>query len=174
MEQEVLKAIRERRSVRKYQKTQIRDEELDAILEAGTWAASSMGAQSATMVVVQDRETISRMSRGNAAVWGRPEADPLYEAPTAVVVLVKRDAPNWLQDGTLVMANLMLAAHAVGVGSCWINRTTEYFETEDGQELLRSWELPDSYRAVATCVLGYADGPVGEPKPRKKDYIVRR
>ena len=174
MENEVLKAIRQRRSVRKYQQTQIRQEELDAILEAGTWAASSLGAQSATMVVVQDRETISRMSRGNAEVWGRPEANPFYDAPTAVVVLVKRDATNWVQDGTLVMSNLMLAAHAVGVGSCWINRTTEYFETEDGKALLESWKLPGEYRALATCVLGYAEGPVGEPKPRKQDYIYRR
>ena len=168
---EVLKAIAERRSVRRYQPTQIKEEELNAIVEAGTWAASSMGAQSAVMVVIQDPAVISRMSRGNAEVWGRPGTDPFYAAPTAVVVFAA--GKNWLQDGSLVLGNLMLAAHSVGVGSCWINRTTEYFETPDGQELLKSWNLPEGLRGVGTCVLGYADGEIPAPKARKEGYIVR-
>ena len=170
---EVLQAIRERRSIRAYQQQQIRPEELEAILDAGTWAASSLGQQSAVMVPVQDKAVLRRMSAGNAAVWGRPEADPFYDAPTAVVVFSDGNRPNWIQDGSLVMANLMLSAHALGIGSCWINRTTEYFETADGLELKAAWGLPDNLRAVATCVLGYPDGPAPTPKPRKENYIVR-
>ena len=170
---EVLKAIRERRSVRSFKPEQIRDEELNAILDAGTWAASSMGAQSAVMVSTQDPATISRMSKGNAAVWGRPDTDPFYAAPTAVVVLADGEKPNWRQDGSLVMGNLMLAAHALGVGSCWINRTMQYFDTPDGKELLKEWGLPETLRGVGTCVLGYPDGEIPAPKPRKEGYIVR-
>ncbi len=171
---EVLKAIRERRSVRSFKPEQIGDEELNAILDAGTWAASSMGAQSAVIVSVQDPATIARMSKANAAIWGRPEADPFYAAPTAVVVLADGEKPNWRQDGSLVMSNLMLAAHSVGVGSCWINRTTEYFDTPDGKELLNEWGLPETLRGVATCVLGYPEGEIPAPKPRKEGYIVRK
>lgn len=170
---EVLKAIAQRRSVRKYKAEQIKEEELNAILEAGTWAASGMGAQSAVMVAVQDPVTIRRMSRFNAAIWGRPETDPFYGAPTAVVVLADSEKINWLQDGSLVMGNLMLAAHSLGIGSCWINRTMQYFDTPDGKELLKDWGLPETLRGVGTCVLGYPDGEIPAPKPRKEGYIVR-
>ena len=114
---ETLKVLKERRSIRKYKAEQIRDEELNAILEAGTWAASGKGLQSAVMVVVQDAETISMLSRANAEIQGKPGADPFYGAPTAVVVLADGEAANWLQDGSLVMGNLMTAAASLGVGS---------------------------------------------------------
>ena len=170
---DVLTAIRERRSVRSYRQEQIKPQELEAILEAGTWAPTSMGQQSPVIVVVQDKATIRRMSRFNAAIWGRPEADPFYDAPTALVVFSDGEKLNWIQDGSLVMGNLMLAAHSLGIGSCWINRTTEYFNTPDGQELMKDWGLPEKLKAVATCVLGYPDGELPAPKPRKDDYIVR-
>ena len=173
MMNETLKVLQERRSIRKYKAEQIKDEELNAILEAGTWAASGKGLQSAVMVVVQDKETISMLSRANAELWGKPNADPFYGAPTAVVVLVDGETANWIQDGSLVMGNLMTAAASIGVGSCWINRCMEYFDLPAGKEVLKKWGLDEKYRGVGICVLGYADGPAPTPKPRKADYIRR-
>lgn len=170
---ETLKVIRERRSIRKYKAEQIKAEELDAILEAGTWAPTGMGRQSPVMVVVQDGETLSYLSAQNAEIQGKPGADPFYGAPTAVVVLADGENPNWLKDGALVMGNLMLAAQSVGVGSCWINRCTEFFDGEAGKAQLKQWGLPETLRGVGICVLGYAEGPAPAPKPRKEGYIVR-
>ena len=170
---ETLKAIRERRSIRKYKAEQIKDSELNAVLEAGTWAPTGKGMQSPVMVAVQDKETIAYLSKMNAQIMGNPGADPFYGAPTVVVVLADGENPNWHADGTLVMGNLLLAAHAVGLGSCWINRATELFDMPEGKALLKKWGLDEKYRGVGHCILGYADCPAPEPKPRKEDYIVR-
>ena len=170
---ETLKVLKERRSVRKYKAEQIRDEELNAILEAGTWAPSAKGLQTSVMVVVQDPETIAWMSKLNAEIQGNPGTDPFYGAPTVVVVLGDGEKLNWLQDGSLVMGNLMNAAASLGVGSCWINRAMELFDMPEGKELLKKWGLPETLRGVGHCVLGYADGPAPAPKPRKEGYIVR-
>ena len=170
---ETLKAIRERRSIRKYKAEQIKDSELNAVLEAGTWAPTGKGMQSPVMVVVQDAETIAYLSGMNAQIMGNPAADPFYGAPTVVVVLSDGENPNWFADGSLVMGNLLLAAHSVGLGSCWINRATELFDMPEGKALLKKWGLDEKYRGVGHCILGYADGPAPAPRPRKEDYIVR-
>lgn len=169
---ETLKVLKERRSVRKYKAEQIRDEELNAILEAGTWAPSGMGLQSAVMVVVQDPATIAKLSKANAEIQGKPGTDPFYGAPT-VVVLADSSSRNWLQDGSLVMGNLMTAAASLHIGSCWINRAMEYFDTAEGKDLLKQWGLPETYRGVGNCVLGYVDGDLPAPKPRKDGWIIR-
>ena len=170
---ETLNVLKERRSIRKYKAEQITDAELDAILEAGTWAASGKGLQPAVMVVVQDQETISYMSRLNAEIQGKPGTDPFYGAPTVGVVLADGENPNWVADGSLVLGNLMTAAWSLGVGSCWINRARELFDMPEGKALLEKWGLPETLRGVGNCILGYAEGPVPAPKPRKDGYIVR-
>ena len=170
---ETLTVLRNRRSIRSYKKEQIAPEELEAILEAGSWAPSGMNFQTSVMVVVQDAETISYMSRLNAEIQGNPGTDPFYGAPTVVVVLADGTKPNWLKDGSLVMGNLMNAAASLGVGSCWINRAGELFERPEGKELLRKWGLPETLRGVGNCILGYAEGPAPAPKPRREGVIVR-
>lgn len=170
---ETLKNIRERRSIRKYKAQQIKDSELNAVLEAGTWAATGKNQQSPVMVVVQDAETIAYMSRLNAEIQGNPGTDPFYGAPTVVVVLADGENPNWFADGSLVMGNLMLAAHSIGLGSCWINRARELFDMPEGKALLKKWGLAETCRGVGNCILGYAEGPAPAPKPRKEGYIVR-
>ena len=170
---ETLKVLKERRSIRKYTAEQVREDDLNAILEAGTWAATGKNLQSPVMVVVQDQETISYMSRLNARIQGNPNADPFYGAPTVVVVLADGENYNWMADGSLVMGNLMNAAWAIGVGSCWINRAKELFDMPEGKELLKKWGLPETLRGVGNCILGYIDGEIPAPKPRKADYIVR-
>ena len=169
---ETLKVLKERRSVRKYKAEQIRDEELNAILEAGTWAPSAKGLQTSVMVVVQDPETIAWMSKLNAEIQGNPGTDPFYGAPTVVVVLADGENPNWLKDGSLVMGNLMNAAAAIGLGSCWINRAREMFDTQEGKALLRQWGVPEHYRGIGCCILGYADE-TPAPKERAANRILK-
>ena len=128
MTNETLETIKNRRSCRAYKPEQITNEELDAVLEAGTYAASAMGRQSAKIVVVQDAAARAQLTRMNAAVMGK-DTDPMYGAPTILVVLADAHAANAVPDGSLVMGNLMLAAASLGLGSCWINRAKEEFET---------------------------------------------
>lgn len=170
---ETLTTLRTRRSVRRYRSQQIQPEELDQILDAGTWAPSGMGRQPAVLVAVQDPETISYLSKLNAEILGNLGSDPFYGAPTVVVVLADPSANTWLQDGSLVMGNLMNAAWSLGVGSCWINRAIELFDRPEGKALLRKWGLPESLRGVGHCTLGYPEGDVPAPKPRKEGFVVR-
>ena len=172
MTNEVLTAIKNRRSCRAYKPEQITDAELNAVLEAGTYAASAKGLQSAKIVVVQDAETRALLSRMNAAVMGA-DKDPMYGAPSVLVVLADANAPCAVQDGSLVMGNLMLAASSIGLGSCWINRAKEVFASDEGKALLKKWGINGEWVGVGHCILGY---PAAEPKPaapRKADYIVR-
>ncbi|HJA13132.1 MAG TPA: nitroreductase [Candidatus Mediterraneibacter merdipullorum] len=169
---ETLKDLKERRSIRAYRPEQIKEEELQAILEAGTYAPTGMGMQSPKIVVVQDKETRDYLSVLNDRYMGSG-SDPFYGAPTVLVVLASRERPTCVEDGALVMGNLMNAAHAVGVGSCWIHRAREVFDSEEGKALLKKWGVEGDYVGVGHCILGYpADGAVPEAKPRKDDYIV--
>ena len=169
---ETLKVLKERRSVRKYKAEQIRDEELNAILEAGTWAPSAKGLQTSVLVVIQDPETIAYMSRLNAEIQGKPGTDPFYGAPTVVVVLADGTAGNWIQDGSLVMGNLMTAAASLHIGSCWINRAMETFELPEGKALLAEWGLGENWKGVGNCILGYTDQAVLGDKARKEDRVL--
>ncbi|HJA66421.1 diguanylate cyclase [Lachnoclostridium sp. An169] len=167
-----LNDLKARRSIRAYRPEQIKEEELQKILEAGTYAPTGMGKQSPKIVVVQDRETRDLLSRLNAEVMGT-DSDPFYGAPTVLVVLADRERPTCVEDGSLVMGNLMNAAHAVGVGSCWIHRAREVFDSEEGKALLKKWGIEGDYIGVGHCILGYpAEGAVPEAKPRKADYVV--
>ncbi|MCI6635348.1 MAG: nitroreductase family protein [Clostridiales bacterium] len=170
---ETLRDLKERRSCRAYLPEQIREEALAAILEAGTYAPTGMGRQSPVIVAVQDPETRNALSRMNAAVMGR-DGDPFYGAPTVVVVLADPEIGTYLYDGVLVMGNLMNAAQAVGVDSCYIFRAKEVFETAEGKALLRKWGIPERYVGIGNCILGYgAPGGKQEAAPRKENYIVR-
>ena len=170
---ETLRDLKERRSCRAYLPEQIREKALAAILEAGTYAPTGMGRQSPVIVAVQDPETRNALSRMNAAVMGR-DGDPFYGAPTVVVVLADPEIGTYLYDGVLVMGNLMNAAQAVGVDSCYIFRAKEVFETAEGKALLRKWGIPERYVGIGNCILGYgAPGGKQEAAPRKENYIVR-
>ncbi len=169
---EVLKCLKERRSVRKYRSEQIKDSELEQILEAGSYAPTGMGAQSPIMVVIQDPETITKLSRMNAAVMG-VSTDPFYGAPTVVVVLADKNRATFVEDGALVMGNMMNAAFSIGVDSCWIHRAKEVFDSEEGKALLKEWGIEGDYQGVGHCILGYRDGDLPQAKPRKESYVYR-
>lgn len=171
---ETLRTLMERRSIREYKTAQISEEQLQQILEAGMYAPTGKGMQSPVMVVVQDPQLIRTLSQMNAAVLGAQDTDPFYGAPTVVLVLADRSVrPTWLEDGSLVMGNLMNAAWSVGVDSCWIHRAREMFESEAGQALLKQWGLEGDYVGVGNCILGYRDCQVPQPKPRKEGYVIR-
>ena len=167
---ETIKTLIERRSIRKFKSEQIKDKELDLILKVGTYAASGRGAQSPIMVVVQDKETIYKLSKMNASVMGS-DNDPFYGAPTVIVVLADKQRGTCIEDGSLVIGNLMNAAASINVGSCWIHRAYEVFESDEGKELLKQWGIKGDYRGVGHCILGYADCDDLEAKDRKEDYI---
>ena len=168
---EVLNSLKTRRSIRAYKDTQVPDELLDQVLEAGLYAASGMNNQKVVMVAVRDKETRDYMSRLNAAVMGR-EGDPFYGSPCVIVVLYDPSYFTGKEDASLVLGNLMEAAHAVGLGSCWIHRAYQVFESPEGKELLRKWGLPETLTGVGNCILGYADQQP-EAKPRAEGRIVK-
>ena len=171
MDNEVLRALRERRSVRKFKKKQISDEQLKVVLEAGTYAPTSMGCQNPWIVAVQNTELRARLSEMNRVIWGH-NTDPYYGAPTIVLVFASRPEKwvNSIYDGTLVLGNMMNAAHAVGLGSCWIHREREMFDTEEGKELMRQFGLPDGLMGIGSIALGYPEIVPQHPKARKENY----
>ncbi len=162
---EVLKAMKERRSIRSFKADIPKKEDLEKIIEAGLYAPSGQGKQSAIILVVTDKETRDRLSAANAAVMGR-ESDPFYGAPAVLVVLYDKSCATGIYDGSLVMGNMMLAAHSLGLGSIWIHRAKEEFEQEEWKQLLRDLGAEGEYEGVGHCIVGYPDGAAPEPKPR--------
>ena len=154
MENEVIKAIRERRSIRSFKKEQITDEELQTILEAGTWAATGKGLQDPWIVAVQNERQCQQLREMNAEVMGI-KSDPYYGAPTLIFVFASQDWFNNTRDGSLVLGNMMLAAHAIGLGSCWINREEQMFATAEGRQLMHEWGLPEGLMGIGALSVGY-------------------
>ncbi|MCD7802765.1 MAG: nitroreductase [Clostridiales bacterium] len=173
MSNQVLESILSRRSVRSYKSDPVPEELLNQVLEAGTYAATGMGRQSPIIIAVTDKALRDKLSAMNAAVMGNPGIDPFYGAPVVLVVLADKNVPTHVYDGSLVMGNLMEAAHAVGLSSCWIHRAKEEFETDEGKAILASLGIQGDYEGIGHCILGYADGPAPQPKPRKDGYIYR-
>ena len=161
MTNEVLKNIITRRSVKKYRPEQIKAEELDAVLEAGLYAPSGMGAQSPVMVAVQDRETMDQIVRMNAAVMGT-DANPYYDAPTVILVFGPSDRRTFVEDASCVLENMMLAAHSIGLGSRWIHREKD----------MKKWGVPEGHTGVGALSLGYPDGEPKEAAPRREGRII--
>ena len=169
---ETIHSLKNRRSIRRYKADQVPDELLDQVLEAGIYAASGMNTQGVRLVAVRDRETRDLLSKWNAAVMGST-SDPFYGAPCVVVVLADPDLyGGWVEDGALALGNMMNAAYSLGLGSCWIHRAKQVFDTPEGKELLRKWGLPKNLRGVGNCILGYPDeSPV--PRARNEGRILK-
>ena len=156
---EALENIRTRRSIRKYKPDMVPQEILDKIIEAGLYAASGMGQQNTIIIQVTNKELRDKISKMNQEIGGWKEGfDPFYGAPVMLIVLAKKDWPNRVYDGSLVMGNLMLAAHDLGIGSCWIHRAKQEFETDWGKEFLKSLGIEEEYEGIGHCDLGYVDG----------------
>lgn len=169
---ETLKNLTERRSCRSYKPDPVPAEILDRILEAGTYAASGMGRQSAIMIAVTDKKTRDQLSKMNADVMGAA-TDPFYGAPVVIVVLADRSVGTYLYDGSLVMGNLMNAAHALGIASCWIHRAKEEFDSDEGKAILKELGIEGDYEGIGHCILGYAAQEEKPAAPRKDNFIFR-
>ena len=167
---DVLETIKSRRSIRKYKSDMVPQDKLEKIIEAGTYAATGMGKQSPIIVAVTNKELRDKLSAMNAKIMGT-NTDPFYGAPVVLIVLADKSRPTYLYDGSLVMGNLMLEAEAQGVGSCWIHRAKEEFESEEGKEILKSFGIEGDYEGIGHCVLGFADGPAPKAAPRKDSYV---
>ena len=168
---EVLKAIETRRSIRKFSSKTVSREDLDEILKAGTYAPSGCGRQPVIFIAVTDKETRDKLSKMNAQIMGN-DTDPFYGAQTVIIVLADKSAPTYVYDGALAMGNLMLAAHSLGIGSCWIHRAKEEFESAEGKELLKKWGVTGDYEGIGHCILGYADGEEPAAAPRKAGTVI--
>lgn len=172
-EKAILECMETRRSVRAYLPDAVPEEKLERILRAGLYAASGMGRQSAMILCVTDKALRDRLMRMNAAIMGTPEKDPFYGAPCVLVVLADRSIPTAVYDGSLVLGNMMLAAHAEGLGSCWIHRAREEFDSEEGKAILRELGVEGDYEGVGHLIVGYADGAEPEAKPRREGRVLR-
>lgn len=167
---EVINAITDRRSIKKYKSTPVPQDKLDRILQSATYTASGKNRQAAIMICVTNKELRDKLSALNAKILGT-DIDPFYGAPAVVVVLADMQYNTAIYDGSLVMGNLMLAAYSEGVDSCWIHRAKEMFESEEGKKLLAELGIEGSYQGIGNCVLGYRDCEYPAAKPRKENYI---
>ena len=169
---DVLEKIKTRRSVKKYKPDMIPQDIIDKVTEAGLYAANGMGRQATIIIQVTNKEMRDKLSELNRQIGGWKEGfDPFYGAPAVLVVLGKKDCPTHVYDGSLVMGNLMLAAHELGVGSCWIHRAKEEFELPEGKEILKQLGIEGDYEGIGHCILGYADSPEPQAAPRKENRV---
>ncbi len=168
----VLNSIKERRSVRAYKPDTVPTELLDAVLEAGTYAPTGGGRQSPTIIAVTSEKYRKEIAELNAGVMGK-DTDPYYGAPVIVLVLAEGTASTFVEDGSCVLENMMLAAASLGLGSVWVHREREIFDSERGKALLVEWGLPETLRGVGSIALGYPAKAAGEAAKRKNNYIVR-
>lgn len=167
---EVINNMKTRRSIRKYKPDMIPEDVLNRIIEAGIYAATGMGKQSPIIIAVTNKEIRDKFSKMNAEIMG-VDSDPFYGAPVVLIVLADKARPTYVYDGSLVMGNLMLAAHAEGIGSCWIHRAKEEFESAEGKAFLKSLGIEGDYEGIGHCVLGYTDGEEPKAMPRKENYV---
>lgn len=173
MKTEALEVLNNRRSIRKFQKTQVNPETLKMVLEAGTYAPTANGNQQPYIVAVQNPEQVAELDRLNGKVLNpNGNVHPYYGAPTILLVLAPKDGIAPVEDASLIAGNLMNAAYAVGLGSCWIHRSKEVFESDEGKELLKKWGLPENMMGVASIALGYPDCEHPKAAPRKENYVI--
>lgn len=172
MENKAYETILGRRSIRSFQPRQVEEGALEAVLQAGLYAPCGHGSQLVTLVAVQDPAVRARLSAMNAAILGT-DNDPYYGAPTIVVVLSSPERPTWVEDGSCALTVMMEAAHALGLGSCWIHRARQMFDSPEGKALLQAWGVPEDMRGVGALSLGYPAGAAPKAPARKPGRVFR-
>lgn len=171
---EILEKMKTRRSIRKFKSDMVPEDVIDQIIEAGTFAATGRNRQSPVIIAVTDKKIREELSKENAGIGGWEEGfDPFYSAPVVLIVLARKDVPTHVYDGSLVMGNLMLAAHELGIGSCWIHRAKEEFEMPKWKEWLKSIGVEGEYEGIGHCILGYPEGEYPDILPRKEGWVYK-
>ena len=168
---EILKTIQERRSCRNFKADMLPDEMIQQICEAGTFAPTGMNRQSPVIIAVKEKALRDKLSAMNAKILGKEDFDPFYHAPVILIVLADRNVPTYIYDGALVMQNLMLAAESLGIGSIWIHRAKEEFNSEEGKAILKEIGIEGDYEGIGHCAIGYAATETRPAPPRKENYI---
>lgn len=172
MSESTIKDIQTRRAIRRFQAKAPAAALLDTVLETGTYAPTGQGKQAPVIIAVQDPQLRAQLTRMNAE-YATPGTDPYYGAPVIVLVLADSTVSTWVEDGSCVLCTMMQAAHAVGLGSVWIHRERQMFDSEEGKALLKTWGLSENLRGVGALALGIPEGEAQQPKPRKADYILK-
>ena len=170
---EVMQTILQRRSCKQYSDRPVPEELLDQVLLAGTWAANGMGRQAGRIVALTKKEDVAELERLNAKVLGNPDAHPFYGAPVVLAVLADPAVNTAVEDGSLIIGNMLLAAQSLGLGACWVHRAREEFAGPEGKALLARWGIQGDYIGVGHCILGYAQGQPRAAAPRKEDIITK-
>ena len=169
---EIIKAMMERRSIRKFKSDMVSKKDIDEIIESGLYAANGMGRQAVITVAVTNKELRDKIAEDNRKIGGWDKGfDPFYGAPVILIVLAEKDWRNRVYDGSLVIGNMMLAAHSLGLGSIWIHRAKEEFETEEYKKLLKDIGVQGEWEGIGHCAIGYIDGDIPKPAPRKENYV---
>lgn len=169
----VLDAMKKRRSIRNFKPDMVPKSAIEQIIEAGSYAANGRGMQGTIVVAVTNKEIRDELSKINGEIMGNPDMDPFYGAPVVLIVLADKNRPTCVYDGSLVMGNMMLAAHELGLGSCWIHRAKEEFEMERWKDWLQSLGIEGEYEGIGHCVVGYAkEEPTAAPRKDSFAYYV--
>ena len=169
---EIIKAMKERRSIRKFKPDMVSKKDIDEIIEAGLYAANGMGRQAVITVAVTNKELRDKIAEDNRKIGGwDKDFDPFYGAPVILIVLAEKDWRNRVYDGSLVIGNMMLAAHSLGLGSIWIHRAKEEFETDEYKKLLKDIGVQGEWEGIGHCAIGYIDGDIPKPAPRKENRV---
>ena len=170
---QIIKAMKERRSIRKFKSELPSKTDLEQIVEAGLYAANGKGRQATKIIVVTNKALRDKISQMNCKIGGwDKDFDPFYGAPAMLIVLSEKDWYNRVYDGSLVMGNMMLAAHSLGLGSIWIHRAREEFESPEGKEILKSLGIEGEWEGIGHCAVGFMEGEMPEPAPRKEGRVI--
>lgn len=167
----MIELIKSRTSVKKYLDKPVPQELIEKIVEAGTFAPTGRNHQSPIIIAITNKEIRDKLAKLNAEIMSLKDFDPFYNAPVVLVVLANKDYPTYIYDGSLVMENMLLASHSLGLGACWIHRAKEEFNTELGKEILSMLNISGNYEGIGHCIVGYPDGEAPKPKPRKDNYV---
>ena len=169
---EIIKAMKERRSIRSFKSDMPSKGDLEQIIEAGLYAANGKGRQAVITVAVTNKEIRDKISDANRRIGGWAEGfDPFYGAPVILIVLAEKDWNNRVYDGSLVMGNMMLAAHSLGLGSIWINRAKQEFEEKEWQDFLAEIGVQGQWEGIGHCVVGYINGEIPSAAARKDNRV---
>lgn len=169
---DIIRAMEERRSIRNFKSDMPSKEDIEQIIEAGLYAANGMGKQAAITVAITNKELRDRLSAENCKIGGWKEGfDPFYGAPVILVVLADKNWANRVYDGSLVMGNMMLAAHSLGLGSIWIHRAKEEFDMPEYRRLLKELGVEGEWEGIGHCAIGYIEGDVPKAAKRKDKRV---
>ncbi len=168
----ILECIKSRRSIRNFKPDDVPQDLIDKVVTAGLYAPSAMGRQSCIVVEILNKEVRDQISRLNSSIIGRENTDPFYGAPVILTVFGPKDFPPYIYDGSLIMQNMMLEAHELGLGTCWIHRAKEEFETDEGRELMKAWGIKENFEGIGHLALGFIDGTTPPCHPRKDGRVI--